>query len=294
MTTTPTIGVVVGRFQTIRLHEGHLHLLRSAAKDHDRLLVAIGSPRSLPTPRNPLSFEIRKAMVEEVLPEAIVIPVFDNKSDQDWSLALDKAIAAVAPGYAPTLYGSRDSFIPYYSGSCPIKYVEDITSVSGSDLRARCVDIRRSEDFRHGVIHAHATRHPLTYPAIDIAIVKPKEQLVLLGEKRQDGGKLRFIGGFVDAEDPSYEYAAKREAYEETGGLEIADLRYAGSARIDDWRYRGVKDGIMTILYRATYVFGAPTARDDLDGLTWVPYGELTAHLTKEHEPLGRMFLKTL
>ncbi len=84
------------------------------------------------------------------------------------------------------------------------------------------MDVPATPDFRRGIIHVHATRLPIPYPAVDVAIVDPHRRMVLLGEKKRDGGKRRFIGGFFDPQiDESFEMAGRREVYEETSGVEV-------------------------------------------------------------------------
>jgi bifunctional NMN adenylyltransferase/nudix hydrolase len=47
----------------------------------------------------------------------------------------------------------------------------------------------------------------------------------------------RFVGGFVDRDDKSYEMAARREFREETGGCNLSSLEIYRITKIDDWRY---------------------------------------------------------
>jgi bifunctional NMN adenylyltransferase/nudix hydrolase len=291
-----TVGVIVARFQVARLHKGHRYLIDYVNAHCSILLIVLGTARSFPTKKNPLSFEMRKLMIANRYPNAIIVPLRDTRLDSRWSAELDNVIASSLPHgigeVAVTLYGSRDSFIDYYTGGHNTEIVPPLGTVNGTKQRKRLADITDSVKFREGVIHTQMGRPPVVYPTVDIAIIRRETNEVLLGGKNVDGGKLRFVGGFVDPKDASYAAAAKREAYEETTGIEIADLKEIGSTRIDDWRYRGSGDTVMTTFFLATYVFGALHANDDLDRLVWVPIPHVMEYLVPEHEPLGHMLLK--
>lgn len=235
-------------------------------------------------------------MMEKEFPGVLVAPLKDQRSDEAWCDELDRIIADRFPGRTAVLYGSRDSFLESYHGTHETNYVPMSTRKSGTRERER---IRRNlspaVQFRRGIIHAQANREPLTYPAVDIAVIDYYKSAVLLGRKHTDPeGKHRFVGGFVDPTDVSYEAAAKRERREETGDIEIGLLTYVGSHRVDDWRYRGTPDGIMTILFRAPYVFGKAEARDDIASVAWIPFDSLMNVLVPEHQPLGEMLLSSL
>lgn len=294
MTPSPlSLGVVVGRFQVAMLHAGHRHLIATAAAAHKRLLIVVGSSRGLPSARHPLSFAARAAMLERLYPNAIVREQFDHPSDHAWSANLDRLVGAVAGNEPATLYGARDSFIPRYHGHYPTTVVVALDGHSGTSERAAMREhTGTSVAWRQGVIHAMQNRLPQTYSTVDVAVLRPGQ--ILLAEKRQDEGRLRFIGGFLDATDVSDEAAARRELREEAGAFEAADWRCLGSARIDDWRYRGTPDGIMTRLFVTTHVFGRPEAGDDIDALHWVSRDTFRERLIKSHAPLGGLLAQFL
>jgi bifunctional NMN adenylyltransferase/nudix hydrolase len=296
MNTHHTLGVIVGRFQVPELHAGHRHLIEYSLAHNEKTLIVIGSGRGLATERNPLPYSVRQAMMLEAYPLVRVIEHFDHPSDEVWSTRLDALIDIVFPGHRPTLYGSRDSFIPHYSGVNKVELIPDIESVTGTALRESVKEhVACSSPFRSGIIHTHATRFPIVYPVVDVAIINPERRMVLLGEKETDQGKRRFIGGFVDTTlDDSYEHAARREAFEETGGLEVDAYTYLGSIRIDDWRYRGSKDCVMSSFFKAQYIFGQPRASDDIDALHWTPFEEVMERLAESHKPLGEMLMRSL
>lgn len=292
---TQTLGVVVGRFQVPELHVGHQHLLDYARTRNSELLIVLGSGRGFPTPRNPLTFAVRRAMLLEKYPNAMIAEIFDHPSDEEWSKNLDAIISALFPEHRVTLYGSRDSFIPYYHGRHTTEVHTEVPSPDGTSVRAHCFDARTTPDFRRGLIRAQMERAPIPYPVVDIAIIRKETREVLLGQKKQDMGRWRFVGGFFDpACDTTLEGAVRREAFEETSGLEIGAPIYIGSTTIDDWRYRKDKDRIISSFFMAPYIFGAPRPGDDLDALSWFPYEEVLGVLAPEHQTLGELLMRAL
>ncbi len=295
MHTRTSVGVVIGRFQVASLHAGHRYLLDYVAARHDQLLILIGATEAFPTKKNPLSYVMREAMVRTAYPHAHIAPLYDHPSNEEWSKNLDALIAKTFPAANAVLYGSRDSFIPYYSGGNTVVEVPKIDAQSGTEYRRKTSKrILRSAAFRRGVIHTQENRFPIPYPAVDIAILNPARQEVLLGAKVSDGDKYRFIGGFVDTTDASLEQAALREAREETSLPTLANIRFVGSRVVDDWRYRGTGDVIMSTLFAATYVSGTPCPADDIAHLAWIPYDKLLAVLQPGHQAFGEMLTEHL
>jgi bifunctional NMN adenylyltransferase/nudix hydrolase len=286
------IGVIIGRFQTPVLHQGHRYLIDHVAKRHEQILILIGcSPLPL-TIRNPLDFESRKQMIAEAYPDAVIAALEDTKSDETWSANLDNTIAKYFPDHPAQLYGSRDCFFSGYSGKYEcITVPELVDSRTATQLR-EAVSVINSNDFRSGIIHASRQRFPTSYQVADVAVINPRTKEVLLGQKPEDGNKFRFIGGFVDPKDESLERAAKREVFEETSGLETADYFYLGSHRIPDWRYRGSEDGIMSAFFVAQYIFGHPKAADDLTALSWHPLSQVEELIADNHLPLAKLLNK--
>ena len=98
--------------------------------------------------------------------------------------------------------------------------------------------------------------------------------------------------------DESFEQAAKREAREETGDLELGDVEYVGTTEIDDWRYRAEPDTIMTTLFTAKKIYGNAKAGDDLDEVKWFNLYSLIQsngyQLVEEHKVLLEMLKANL
>jgi bifunctional NMN adenylyltransferase/nudix hydrolase len=131
-------------------------------------------------------------------------------------------------------------------------------------------------------------RYPTVFATVDVVIERDGE--LLLGRKASQQ-KFRFVGGFADpALDNSYEDAAKREAKEETT-LEVKAVRYLGSSRIDDPRYRGTEDCVITHLFLAEEFSGEPKATDDIAELKWFNKKEISFDtFVPEHHVLWEMY----
>lgn len=293
-------GVIVARFQIDELHDAHKALIDYVRSRHKKVAIFIGISPVKVTRNNPLDYFTRKVMIEQAYPDVHVLPIKDAGSDEVWSKELDKKIKEVFEIETVTLYGSRDSFIPHYKGVFKTVELDSSSTISASEVRALVSDeIRKSPDFRAGVIYSAYNTYPKIYQTVDIVITRPRE--VLLAKKKADkGNKYRFVGGFVDPRlDTSLEEAAGREVYEETGGLELTKPKYYGSTIIDDWRYRREIDKIMTAVFTCEYIHGKPKASDDIDELEWVPLEKLlqadrwTEVLVEEHLPIFKMvFIK--
>lgn len=296
-------GIIIGRFQINYPHAGHIQLIERVKSKSDQIIIFIGCSRARLTRSNPLSFEARAKMILRLYPDAIVEPLYDMKSDEVWSNQLDNKIQKiVSPGvdsklpYEVTLFGGRDSFISYYSGGHKTETVDGtVCDLSATRLRNQIANyISDSTDWREGVIFASAYKYPISFQAVDIAIVNQDKKEVLLGRKH-DETLFRFIGGFVDPTDDSLESAARREAREEAGAMELADIKYLGSYRVDDWRYRKEVDKIMTAFFMTSYIFGHPVAGDDIAEVKWFNLSTITdGDVVEEHRYLLDRLLKEI
>lgn len=262
------VGVILGRFQVDELHEAHRELFDTVLANHERVLCFIGLNGSgQPTKENPLDYEARKQMIEEAYPGIICGFIKDVGNDPDWSRNFDGLVATLLhPNETVCLYGGRGSFIKRYTGKYPTRELEPEKwiSASGTERRRKISKkVKASKLFRQGVIWAMSNRFPVPYPCVDIAIIDDHGRVVL--GQRANEPAWRFVGGFVDVGDPSFEAAAQREAQEETTVV-VGQPEYLGNFKIDDWRYRYEVDKIFTTFYVAHIESGDPRPDDDLAG----------------------------
>lgn len=291
-------AVVVARFQTPYLHEGHRSLLDRIRLKHHRVVVVLGVSPLKGSRRNPYDFYTRERMLRQAYPDLFVLPLADHPSDTAWSAHLDALLRTSFPNEAFLLYGSRDSFAAAYSGSLPVEALPEQSSRSATDVRAEHSDqVLDSVDFRLGINYAVQNAYTKIYPTVDVAVFAEGRTQLLLGRKR-GRPEWRLPGGFADATDADFEAAARRELTEECGPLEIGPLRYVGSAKIDDWRYRAEVDKIMTLLFAADLLYGRAQAGDDLETVEWFAVDGLESMIrdgkvSKEHVPLLNMLQYT-
>lgn len=257
------------RLQTPYLHSVHREILDHLIENHEKVIVLLGMSPVRNSVNNPLDYEQRLSMLLEAYPDIIVLKDEMVEDDEVWSRRLDKEIKSVlTPTDTVVLYGGRKSFIPHYTGKFPTRELDSDTVISATEIRRGIHKSRlRTADARAGIVWASANRYPTSYTAVDIAIFNEDETKILLGRK-EHAKQFRFIGGFVDPTDKSFEAAARREVQEETG-LAITDPEYVGSFRVDDWRYRLEQDKIMSATYRAKVQFGSPRPDDDIAEVKW-------------------------
>ena len=110
------IGVIIARFQTPYLHDGHKALINEVLSKHGKTVIVLGVSPIRGSRRNPLDFHTREKMIKKEYPEVVVLPLPDHPLDAKWSSGLDTLLSNTFPGSSFTLYGSRDCFINYYSG----------------------------------------------------------------------------------------------------------------------------------------------------------------------------------
>lgn len=293
------VGVLVGRFQVSELHDGHRALFNYVAGRHQKLVVFLGLSPAKSTINNPLDFESRKHLIVSEYPDAIVLYIKDQHCDSVWSAMLDAQIEdVVSPGQTVALYGSRDSFISRYTGKHTCIEMQQKVFISGREERKRVSNsVKSSQEFRAGAIWATTNQWPKAVFTVDVAILNEAKNKVLLARKPTEKF-YRFVGGFVQPGD-TLEQSARREVYEETH-LDITDPIYAGSAFVDDWRYRSEQDKITTSFFVATVLAGRPTPDDDISELRWFDLKtDKTIDLQSEtlgeqHKQLAEMLTKFL
>jgi bifunctional NMN adenylyltransferase/nudix hydrolase len=290
-------GVIIARFQTPYLHEGHHQLIKYVKEKHNRVIAVLGITPVKGSPRNPLDFFTRERMVKASYPDLYIIPLADMRSDKAWSEKLDHLLRETFPTEHFVLYGSRDSFIPYYHGHFEVEELPSFGSYSATDLREQISDqVMGTEDFRSGIIYAAYNVYPKVYATVDIGLFRNNNTELLLGFRNAEG-LWRLPGGFTDPTDENFEAAAYRELCEECGPLEVSPMTYCASFRISDWRYRKEQDQIISTLFKCELLSGEPSGSDDLDEVTFHPIEHIKTLISQneivpEHLPLLNRLLQ--
>lgn len=294
-------GVIIARLQVPELHPGHLDLINTVKSQFNRVILFLGISSVSPTRNNPLNFEARKLMVKKSFPDIEIYPLNDQYNNDLWCKILDERIESICPNEKVKILGSRDSVCKTYIGKFPIVELPARHTISGEQIRKSIEKdgMLASVDFRRGIIASTYLRYPTNFPTVDAILLNGDGTKILLGRKKKTPvGKWVTPGGFFDATDKSFEEAVKREVREETGAIGIGSPIYLGSAVIDDPRYHGEIDGIITTLFLIKDIVGEVKAADDLDGLQWFDIKDL---LDKDgdvfvdyHKPLWELFKKYL
>lgn len=284
------VGVIVGRFQNYKLHDGYHHLINEVLEENDRVIIIIGQSLSNLEDRNPIPAELIKQSIEQQLNNDkisyLILP--DCPSDDFvWTIKLDELITlnTESTDYIK-LYGSRDSFLNTYQdyGKYKSTYIKDIPYISSSFLRSTVKPVL-SEDFLKGMIYAQNVRFPIVYSTVDCMIIRKSwlfGKQILLGLKNNTQ-KWCIPGGFIDRYEHS-EDAIKRELSEECPHIKYKKLQYIRDAVIADKRYLDTKDSILTHLYQAEYVSGELIAGDDLDRLEFFSVKDAQYILGNNHK----------
>ena len=177
------VGVIVGRFQSPRLHDAHKALLSELSLTHKKALVFLGVSPVLGSRRDPLDFESRKRMIQEQFPKITILPIKDMRSDLCWSRELDKRIKEICPMEKVVLYGGRDSFIKSYKGEFDICEFEQNGSFSGTEMRKQAIrEIKSSCDWREGVIYGASNQYKKAIMCVDIALLRDNRKEIVLGK----------------------------------------------------------------------------------------------------------------
>ena len=286
-------GIIIGRFQTSYLHDGHIKLIDEVFKKHGNDTVIFLGTSLVHSRTNPLSYKIRKFMIQEEYPLIDVRCLMDVQDDDLWVSELDEMIKKL---YGDAiLYGGRDSFIKVYkknAGQFETVTVEhEKSKLSSTEIRDRVAsEIINNESFRRGVIYAqYNNKYPTAYSTVDLIIWRQNDYNkieILLGKKKKELKKeqWRFPGGFVDVTDERGCEAASREAMEETGIIIDPDYcKILGQLKIRDWRYKNTEDGIMTSVYVAQVLETQQAiAGDDLAEVKWFDIKELKTSLFRK------------
>ena len=294
-----TTGVIIARFQTPYLHKGHIDLIKFVKDQHNKTVIILGVAPVKGSKRNPYDFYTREKMIKAEYEDVIILPLNDHPSDKTWSENLDGLLNNTFQFEKFKLYGSRDSFINYYEGRLKTEEFPEIESFSATEIRNEISDkVVASEDFRAGINYAYQNNYSKVYPTVDVAVFRNKKTEILLG-KKTTLNQWRLIGGYVDPTDESLEVAAKRELKEECGQLEVGNIKYVASMKVDDWRYRNEEDKIITTLFSADLIFGNPQPADDIVETGWHKVNDLKqlmdgGNIVIEHLPLFEKLLNNL
>lgn len=134
-----TVGVIISRMQVPYLTESHIDMIETVKSRHSKLLILLGVSRETNI-KNPLSFDLRKQMIEPYLREHDqIIPIKDAEDNEKWVQTVDLLVESfLDTNETAILYGGRDSFIPYYRNENGMYETQELLPTdndSGTELR---------------------------------------------------------------------------------------------------------------------------------------------------------------
>ncbi len=287
------VGVIVGKFQVPYLHEGHIKLLDSVVKAHHLTIVVLGVSLSKCTKKHPLDFTYRAAMINDIYPQVVVVPLLDTPGDDKaWSKNLDTLIGSIVGTMKEVcLYGSRDSFIKYYEGIYETEVIKPSIYVSGTEIREQIGKKSYfNTNFGRGAVWFSQNQWKGPLMCVDIAVAR--EGWLLLGRKKYEEG-YRLPGGKLDSGE-SLEEAAIRELAEETGALcKEETLNYITSMPVNDPRYMYEYEKITTALFTCEVINpDEVNPGDDFVEVEWFNIDKLKfTDVVKTHVPLIELII---
>lgn len=270
------VGVLIGRFQSPILLEGHKEVIdKFLGMNFNDYLIILGVPATKATKNNPLDFDSRRRMIQEKYPRIQIMYLKDCNEDEIWSKQLDAMIQNFAGNRDAVIFGTADNVCSRYTGKYKASYLESTKFMNEDELRAysgkRVLDC---EAWRAGVVWATQNRYPTTYPTVDCAIFDDESFTKVWMARKPNETFYRFVGGFVDPSDYNFQEAAVREAKEETG-LECKVVGWIGTYKIDDWRYRQEEDKIITTFFKMIRMKGSPKPDDDIEELKLIDLNDI-------------------
>ena len=156
-----SIGIIIGRFQTYKLHDGYEYLLEYVQSHYESYGILLGSSNE-ENIRNPLPFEPRKMMLEAYVKKKPIFidNIMDVDSDVVWSNNLDNIIKKNLYEFLNNshekyklenifLIGSRDSFIKYYHGIFKTVEIDGHGTFNSTDMR-NSIKTQYEQDFISG------------------------------------------------------------------------------------------------------------------------------------------------
>jgi len=137
-------GLFIGRFQPF--HLGHLHIVKTALKEVDELIIGIGSSQTENTAENPFTVKERIEMIDLVLPnneisKYTVYPVPDYPSDKKWI----EEVKTLVPEFNIIYMSDKDTFGEKWIERCfkenfIIKKIKALKGIDATIIREKMLN----------------------------------------------------------------------------------------------------------------------------------------------------------
>jgi bifunctional NMN adenylyltransferase/nudix hydrolase len=244
-------------------------------------------------------------MLNEKYPQAIVMPVADCRSDEEWSKRVDTAIqTAYQYDIKARFHVGRDSFASHYSGKYPVEEHQfGLVDLGATEVRNKIKNgILASSEARLGAINALMNLPPRQTIMVDMAMWRPAKDLsyeILVGRKEGET-EWRLPGGQVELGE-NFRRAAAREMYEETQMVPVDGVKsweYIDDFDIPDWRVKDTsRIAYHSVLMLSRYSMGYAKAGSDLSEVKWMWASTLYPSMNsivEEHRPLIKAAMKAI
>ena len=138
------LGMILGRFQIF--HKGHESIINQALDLCDEVIILIGSADKFGTYENPFNYDTRKAIIEEVYKDRLIIAPLNDlgvgnvPAWGDYVIESCKKIKAIPD---LVIYGDEDKCKEWYKNYPNIEYFKidrGIIPTSSSDLKKMLID----------------------------------------------------------------------------------------------------------------------------------------------------------
>ena len=138
------LGMILGRFQIF--HKGHESIINKALELCDNVLILIGSADKAGTYENPFNYETRRAIIEEVYNDKVIIASLNDLGVGNVPLWGDYVIDAckkIKDIPDLVIYGDEDKCKEWYKNYPNIEYFKidrGLIPTSSSNLKQMLID----------------------------------------------------------------------------------------------------------------------------------------------------------
>lgn len=287
-------------------HVGHMQVIKELFESGKKVFVFLSCDWSFPSKKNPLSFELRKKLLEQaIIAEGYgdrhyeIIALRNRRYNDVWVSELEKAIAThlQKPDLAAdqvALFHGRDGFGKHYipTGKYPVFEVGEVKGVNATALRERVLSHSVGSGSRSEGAVDQQLRQPDTLLFMQVrAVVKNSEgKIAVVKYASGDERKFRFLGGYVSpTKDPDFESVLSRKLVKKFGIEPNESVSYIGNVAIPDWRHaeagfktRGMVYEMQITQFNDAYDYLAV----QIEKVRFVTYDELAALIDDEEQAI--------
>lgn len=247
------IGVIVGRFQSPYLTDGHKALLKEAYQNSDEVAIFLLNNTIPFSDSNPLPFDLRQALLLNYVTreykdkKTTFYSLPDQKYKSTLMFSIDQALITAYTNMVKfTMYGGPRSLAATYCGIAEVKLIEDnFHSNRSKDARNEAYDTQAfNVDFLKGVIHALNYRRVVCHNYIVSVLLHQDEDGETYCIAREDSKLKRHVfptESVVSTYD-TYEEQSKASMEQMFKGAIISSGSHIVSMKVDDWRFGNTSD----------------------------------------------------